>query len=315
MTPGHANGYYYVQMMMSMGMFVAFAFSIIFVFYINGFLMKQRKRELGLYNILGMGKNHIAALMLLEGLYVGVVGIAGGLAVGMLLHKLVTLLLYRALDFGVPLGFYISWKGLTETTILFAALIGATVLVNLVKIQVSRPIELLRGGSVGEREPRTRWLLTILGVLTLGGGYVIAVRTRSGVEAVALYFLAVFLVIIGTYCLFTAVSIFVLKAMRRNKRLYYRTGPFISISGMLYRMKQNAVGLANICILCTMVMVMLSGTLSLWLGTEEIVGTVYPSDLQIRVRYDPDGEEASFDPERLLADAKGYINGEGVAVT
>ena len=315
MTPGHANGYYYVQMMMSMGMFVAFAFSIIFVFYINGFLMKQRKRELGLYNILGMGKNHIAALMLLEGLYVGVVGIAGGLAVGMLLHKLVTLLLYRALDFGVPLGFYISWKGLTETTILFAALIGATVLVNLVKIQVSRPIELLRGGNVGEREPRTRWLLTILGVLTLGGGYVIAVRTRSGVEAVALYFLAVFLVIIGTYCLFTAVSIFVLKALRRNKKLYYRTGPFISISGMLYRMKQNAVGLANICILCTMVMVMLSGTLSLWLGTEEIVGTVYPSDLQIRVRYDPDGEGASFDPERLLADAKGYINGEGVAVT
>ena len=315
MTPGHANGYYYVQMMMSMGMFVAFAFSIIFVFYINGFLMKQRKRELGLYNILGMGKNHIAALMLLEGLYVGVVGIAGGLAVGMLFHKLVTLLLYRALDFGVPLGFYISWKGLTETTILFAALIGATVLVNLVKIQVSRPIELLRGGSVGEREPRTRWLLTILGVLTLGGGYVIAVRTRSGVEAVALYFLAVFLVIIGTYCLFTAVSIFVLKALRRNKKLYYRTGPFISISGMLYRMKQNAVGLANICILCTMVMVMLSGTLSLWLGTEEIVGTVYPSDLQIRVRYDPDGEEASFDPELLLADAKGYINGEGVAVT
>lgn len=315
MTPGYANGYYYVQMMMSMGMFVAFAFSIIFVFYINGFLMKQRKRELGLYNILGMGKNHIAALMLLEGLYVGVVGIAGGLAVGMLLHKLVTLLLYRALDFGVPLGFYISWKGLTETTILFAALIGATVLVNLVKIQVSRPIELLRGGSVGEREPKTRWLLTILGILTLGGGYVIAVRTSSGVEAVLLYFVAVFLVIIGTYCLFTAVSVFVLKAMRRNKRLYYRTGPFISISGMLYRMKQNAVGLANICILCTMVMVMISGTLSLWLGTEDIVNTVYPSDLQIKVRYGIDEGEEPFDPELLLSDAKSYINGEGVTVT
>ena len=315
MTPGRTNGYYYVQMMMSMGMFVAFVFSVIFVFYINGFLMKQRKRELGLYNILGMGKNHIAALMLLEGLYVGVIGIAGGLAVGMLLHKLVTLLLYRALDFGVPLGFYISWKGLTETAILFAGLIAATVLVNLVKIQVSRPIELLRGGNVGEREPKTRWLMTLLGILTLGGGYFIAVRTSSGVEAIAFYFVAVFLVIIGTYCLFTAVSVFVLKALRRNKKFYYRTGPFISVSGMLYRMKQNAVGLANICILCTMVMVMLSGTLSLWLGTEEIVGTVYPSDLQIRVRYDPDGEGASFDPERLLADAKGYINGEGVAVT
>ena len=314
MTPGRTNGYYYVQMMMSMGMFVAFVFSVIFVFYINGFLMKQRKRELGLYNILGMGKNHIAALMLLEGLYVGVIGIAGGLAVGMLLHKLVTLLLYRALDFGVPLGFYISWKGLTETAILFAGLIAATVLVNLVKIQVSRPIELLRGGNVGEREPKTRWLMTLLGILTLGGGYFIAVRTSSGVEAIAFYFVAVFLVIIGTYCLFTAVSVFVLKALRRNKKFYYRTGPFISVSGMLYRMKQNAVGLANICILCTMVMVMISGTLSLWLGTEDISRRLYPSDLQIRVQYDLD-EEAPFDPAALLSDAEGYINGEGVAVT
>ena len=314
MTPGRTNGYYYVQMMMSMGMFVAFVFSVIFVFYINGFLMKQRKRELGLYNILGMGKNHIAALMLLEGLYVGVIGIAGGLAVGMLLHKLVTLLLYRALDFGVPLGFYISWKGLTETAILFAGLIAATVLVNLVKIQVSRPIELLRGGNVGEREPKTRWLMTLLGILTLGGGYFIAVRTSSGVETIAFYFVAVFLVIIGTYCLFTAVSIFVLKALRRNKKFYYRTGPFISVSGMLYRMKQNAVGLANICILCTMVMVMISGTLSLWLGTEDISRRLHPSDLQIRVRYYLD-EEDPFNPPAMLTDAENYINSEGVTVT
>ena len=314
MTPGRSNGYAYVQMMMTMGMFVALIFSAIFIFYINGFLMKQRKKELGLYNILGMGKGHIAALMLLEGLYVGAIGIAGGLAVGLLLHKLVTLLLYRALDFAVPLGFYISWSGMAETALLFAGLIAATVLVNLVKVRVSRPIELLRGGSVGEREPKTRRLMTLLGVLTLGGGYYIAVRTRSGVEAIAFYFVAVILVIVGTYCLFTAVSIFILKALRRSKRFYYRTGPFISVSGMLYRMKQNAVGLANICILCTMVMVMLSGTLSLWLGTEEISRRLYPSDLQIRVQYDLD-EEAPFDPAALLSDAEGYINGEGVAVT
>ena len=314
MTPGRSNGYAYVQMMMTMGMFVALIFSAIFIFYINGFLMKQRKKELGLYNILGMGKGHIAALMLLEGLYVGAIGIAGGLAVGLLLHKLVTLLLYRALDFAVPLGFYISWSGMAETALLFAGLIAATVLVNLVKVRVSRPIELLRGGSVGEREPKTRRLMTLLGVLTLGGGYYIAVRTRSGVEAIAFYFVAVILVIVGTYCLFTAVSIFILKALRRSKRFYYRTGPFISVSGMLYRMKQNAVGLANICILCTMVMVMLSGTLSLWLGTEEISRRLYPSDLQIRMQYDLD-EEAPFNPAALLSDAEGYINGEGVAVT
>ena len=314
MTPGRSNGYAYVQMMMTMGMFVALIFSAIFIFYINGFLMKQRKKELGLYNILGMGKGHIAALMLLEGLYVGAIGIAGGLAVGLLLHKLVTLLLYRALDFAVPLGFYISWSGMAETALLFAGLIAATVLVNLVKVRVSRPIELLRGGSVGEREPKTRRLMTLLGVLTLGGGYYIAVRTRSGVEAIAFYFVAVILVIVGTYCLFTAVSIFILKALRRSKRFYYRTGPFISVSGMLYRMKQNAVGLANICILCTMVMVMISGTLSLWLGTEDISRRLYPSDLHIRVRYYLD-EEDPFNPPAMLTDAENYINSEGVTVT
>ena len=308
------HGAMYVQSFCFMGMFIAAVFSAVFLLYVNGFLMKQRKKALGLYNILGMGKSHIAAVLFFETLFVGGAGIVCGLLTGLLFHKLVTLALYNLLRFAVPFGFAISWDAMARTAILFGVLIGLTLLSNLNKVRVSKPIELLYGGQVGEREPRTKWFMTLLGVLTLGAGYYIALRTTNGMEAIAFYFVAVFLVIIGTYCLFTAVSIFVLKALRRNKRFYYKTSHFIGVSGMLYRMKQNAVGLANICILSTMVMVMISGTLSLWLGTEEISRRLYPSDLQIRVQYDLD-EEAPFDPAALLSDAEGYINGEGVAVT
>jgi len=317
MTPGRGNAYLYVEVFMSIGMVIAYLFSAIFVCYINGFLMKQRRKELGLYNILGMGKRHIALVLVFETLYVGAAGILGGLAVGLLLHKLVSLCLHRVLGLPVPLGFYISWEGMAWTALVFAILLLLVLLGNLNKVRVSKPIEMLRGGSMGEREPKTRWLLTLLGVVTLGAGYGIAIRTQTGVEAIGTYFAAVFLVIIGTYCLFTAVSIFVLKALRRNKCYYYKTSHFIGVSGMLYRMKQNAVGLANICILCTMVMVMLSGTLSLYLGTAEIVEAQYPGDVNIRVRYRPDadGGETPFDPEAMLALEMGFLEEQGVSVT
>ena len=314
-TPGHPNGYMYVEMFMTIGMFIAFLFSAIFVLYINGFLMKQRTRELGLYNILGMGKRHIAMVLIFETLYIGVLGIGGGFAVGLLLHKLVSLLLHKVMNMPVPFGFYISWSGMAQTAVLFAVLLLVTLLCNLNKVRASKPIELLHSGNAGEREPKTRWLLTLLGVVSLGGGYGIAIKTRTGVEAITMYFVAVFLVIIGTYCLFTAVTIFVLKALRRNKGFYYQTGHFIGISGMLHRMKQNAVGLANICILCTMVMVMLSGTLSLYLGTTEIVQQMYPGDMNFRVRYFPATEagEAPFDPAAMLAAQTGFVEEQGYA--
>ena len=321
MTPGRPNGYMYVSVFMNIGMFIAFVFSAIFVCYINGFLMKQRKKELGLYNILGMGKGHIALVLAIETVYIGVLGIGGGIATGLVLHKLVSLFLHQMLGMPVPLGFYVSWDGMGWTVLVFAALLGFTLLLNLNKLRVSRPIELLRGGNVGEREPRTRWLLALAGVVTLGGGYYTALTTQTGVDALVMYFVAVFLVIVGTYCLFTAVSIALLKVLRKNKRFYYQTGHFISVSGMLYRMKQNAVGLANICILCTMVMVMLSGTLSLYLGTEDIVRAQYPGDVNVAVRYFPrptadSGEDWTlFDPEAMLSLQTGFIESQGLAVT
>lgn len=308
------HGAMYVQSFCFMGMFIAAVFSAVFLLYVNGFLMKQRKKALGLYNILGMGKSHIAAVLFFETLFVGGAGIVCGLLTGLLFHKLVTLALYKLLRFAVPFGFAISWDAMARTAILFGVLIGLTLLSNLNKVRVSKPIELLYGGQVGEREPRTKWFITLLGVLTLGAGYYIALRTTNGMEAIAFYFVAVFLVIIGTYCLFTAVSIFVLKALRANKRFYYKTSHFIGVSGMLYRMKQNAVGLANICILSTMVMVMVSGTLSLYLGTQDIVNRQAPSDLTVLVRYDPD-EAEPFDPAAMLRFQEGFIQDQGYSVS
>ena len=306
-TPGHPNGYLYVEMFMTIGMFVAFFFSAIFVLYINGFLMKQRNKELGLYNILGMGKRHIAMVLVFETLYIGILGIGGGFAVGVLLHKLVSLIIHKVMGMPVPFGFYISWSGMAQTASLFAVLLLVTLVRNLFKVRSSKPIELLHGGSMGEREPKTRWLLTLLGIVSLGGGYYIAVKTRTGVEAIMWYFVAVFLVIIGTYCLFTAVTIFVLKALRRSKSFYYQTSHFIGISGMLHRMKQNAVGLASICILSTMVLVTISTTIAMNIGLEDSLNEMFPYDIE----FIQDLERQPGDPMEHMAEVHAAAEASG----
>ncbi len=293
------NRYAYLSMFVSFGAGVIGIFSVIFLFYTNSFLMKQRKKELGLYNVLGMGKRHIARVLAWETLYTTLLGTIGGVAFGMLFQKAVTVLLYRLMRFEVPYGFYISWKGIACSFCLFGAILFVNLLFNLGRIHVQNPIELLREGASGEREPKTKWPLAVIGILALGAGYSIAVVTQNAVEAITVYFLAVILVIIGTYCLFTAVSIVVLKLLRKNTSFYYQTKNFIGTSGMLYRMKRNAVGLANICILSTMVLVMVSGTLSLYVGTEDVLDTRYPSNLVAELRYDPT-EENTFQPDVFL---------------
>ena len=285
LAAGTSNGPMYVSMFMTLGMFVLGLFSCIFLLYTNSFLMKRRQKELGLYSVLGMSKTNIAGIMVFEALYIALIGIGGGLAVGILLTKLVSLALFRLMRLPVPFGFSVQPIAIIIVVLFFAGLILLTLLANLAKVGRSRPVELLRGGNVGEKEPKANWFLTIVGVLFLGAGYAVAMLVDNPGMAVAVYFLAVFAVIIGTYCLFTSVSIAVLKALRRNKRYYYKAKHFISVSGMLYRMKRNAVGLANICILCTMVMVMVSGTLSLYLGSEEQVNVYCPSDVVVETTY------------------------------
>ena len=311
------RGYQYVQSMMVLGMFIAGLFTAAILFYTNSFLMKQRRRELGLYNILGMGKGNLARLLCYESLFIGGGGIVSGLLVGMLFHKLVTLFLYQMLRFDVPFGITISVPAIVLTAVIFVLLVLATLVVNLLRIRVSSPVQMLQSTSQGEREPRTKWLMTLVGILSLGAGYWIAITADDPISALAMYFLAVFLVILGTYCLFTAVSISVLKLLRANKKFYYQTSHFIGISGMLYRMKRNAVGLANICILSTMVMVMVSGTLSLYLGTGEIIDAQYPADVNLTAQYDPlttEEGEAPFQGQPMLDRSVQALQDAGFAV-
>lgn len=273
-----------LRMILALGCGVIAIFACIFLFYTNSFLMKRRKREFGLFNILGMEKRHIGKMMFWETIMVGAVSIIGGLAAGVVLNKVVILILLRITHLEVPFGFSVSQKGLWTTASLFLAIFAVTLLYNLYQVQKAKPVELLQSASQGEAEPKTRWILTAIGVLALAGGYVIAIVTKDPIGAIMLFFVAVILVMIGTYCLFTAGSIAVLKMLRKNKKYYYQTAHFTSVSGMIYRMKQNAVGLSNICILSTAVLVMISGTVSLYAGMTGIMKQRYPREVIIEAR-------------------------------
>ena len=275
------RGAAYLQTMMFIGCFVVALFSTVLLLYANSFVMKRRQRELGLYNILGLEKRHIAALCIWETLLCAIAVIPGGIAAGILLSKLILLLLLKLVQIPVQFGFSVSVRGMGETAALLGALFLLALLWNLLRLGRSRPIELLHSDSAGEREPKTKRLLALLGLASLLGGYAIAVTTRNPVDALMLFFVAVILVMIGTYCLFTAGSIALLKRLRANKGFYYQTRHFTAVSGLLYRMKQNAVGLANICILACMVLVTVSGTLCLYLGAQTSLDSKYPDDILV----------------------------------
>ncbi len=270
-----------LTIILGLGTVVIGIFAVIFLFYTNSFLIKRRKKEIGLYNILGMEKKHISKVLAFENLYVAILSITLGLSFGILLSKLMVLALGKMLNFKISFGFEISGSAVVTTLILFAAIFALLLLNNLRQIHLANPIELLRGKQVGEKEPKTKWLLALIGLACLSGGYYISLTTKSPLDAIGLFFIAVILVIIGTYCVFTAGSIAVLKVLRKNKRYYYKVNHFISVSGMIYRMKQNAVGLANICILSTMVLVMISSTVSLYIGFEDSLKSMYPKEIQV----------------------------------
>lgn len=267
--------------LLTLGCFVVGTFAVIFLLYTHSFLIKRRKKEFGLFNILGMEKRHLAKLMALETLYTALLSLSLGLGCGVLLSKLMRLILLRLLNYGADFAFAVSLPAILYTAVLFCGIFLVTLVQSLRQVHLATPVELLRGGQVGEREPKTRWFLSILGVVTLGAGYWISLTTTNPVDALLLFFVAVMLVIVGTYCLFTAGSVALLKALRKRKQYYYQTRHFISVSGLLYRMKQNAVGLANICILSTMVLVMLSSTTSLYLGMEDALRAAYPEEISI----------------------------------
>lgn len=287
-----------LRSLMFMGSIIIGIFATNLIFYTNNFLMRRRNKEIGLYNILGMEKRHIARILFHETIFVLITSIGLGILGGILFGRLLMLVLYKIVNFKTSITPYISKISIISSIILFGVIFLLCLIVNLTKIKLAKPIELLKGSQVGEKEPKTKWLISLIGFICIGTGYYIAITTKSPLDALVFFFLAVLLVVIGTYCLFTAGSIFILKMLRKNKKFYYKTNHFTAISGMLYRMKQNAMGLSNICILCTMVLVMVSGTLSLYIGMTDALNNRYPKDILVRTSYkNPD----KFDTTLVLS--------------
>ena len=274
-----------VQGLLGFGALVVAVFSFALICYTNGFLMKRRQKELGLYNILGMEKRHMARLLLWETVYSALICILGGILVGILLSKLFLLLLCLVIQADVVFGFEVPAEALAYTATAFGAIFLLNYLLNLLRLNRVKPIELLKGSESGEREPKTKWVLAVVGLITMGAGYFLSIAVSDPLQAMMLFFIAVLLVIVGTYCLFTAGSIALLKALRKNKKYYYQTRHFTAISGMLYRMKRNAAGLATICILSTMVLITVSTTVCLYMGVNDILDQMYCRDVQTYVNY------------------------------
>lgn len=267
---------------LQLGIVVTSVFSVIFLFYTNSFLMRRRKKEFGLYNILGMEKRHLTRLILWETVLMLLISLLLGLAAGILLDKLMHLLLSHLVGQAVSLTFAVSPGAMRYTATLISVTFALILLNSVRQVYFARPVELLRSAEVGEREPKARWFIALLGLIALGTGYWLSATVKDAGAMILFFFVAVLLVIAGTYLLFTSGSVTLLKALRKNRRYYYKPDHFISVSGMIYRMRQNAVGLANVCILCTMVLVMVFSTLSLWLGMEDTLNSRIRADIDVR---------------------------------
>lgn len=288
-----------VTHIMELGCYVVGLFALIFLFYTNSFLMKRRKREFGLYNILGMEKRHISKVIAFESLYITLLSLAGGFVAGISLDRLMYLAVLKAVGVETVFKFYISSESIVTAIFLFLIIFTLILLNSLRQIHLSKPIELLNSKSAGEKEPKAKWITAITGLLCLVGGYYISITTKDITAAILLFFVAVILVIIGTYLVFTAGSVAFLKLLRKNSKYYYKTNHFISVSGLIYRMKQNAVGLANICILSTMVLVMISSTTSLMIGSNDAVQNQYLNDVSMNVYSPSDGTDFESAAQRM----------------
>ncbi len=268
---------------MGFGVIVIGIFAAIFIFYTNSFLMKRRKRELGLYNILGMEKRHIGMVILTETMITFLISLAFGLGLGIAFSKLFFLILDHLMAAASPIPFLIPAGAIVSTVLLFGVIYLVTALYNILQVRLSKPIELLHSSSVGEKEPKARWFLALIGVALLGAGYYLALTIEDPVMALLLFFVAVVLVILGTYLLFIVGITALLKLLKKNKGFYYQTKHFTTLSGMLYRMKQNAAGLASICILFTCLLVTVSTTFSLYTGVEDMVAGRNPNDINFEI--------------------------------
>lgn len=280
-------------MVLQMGKIVISVFSVIFLYYCNSFLIRRRMKEFGLYNILGMGKGNIARVMLWETLLTALLVFAGGLLLGLSLSRLVEMALINLLhaDYTVPMELFYP-DGVTWVLLLFGGIYVLILLANLLRMRLSNPVALLKSENTGEKPPKANWFFGLIGLLILLSAYYVAAVSQSPLEALIFFFIAVLMVIVATYLLLVSGSVTLCRMLRRNKRYYYQTRHFISVSAMAYRMKRNGAGMATICILCTMVLVILTSTVCLYGGTDSMVDAICPQDIKLTIGLEArDGEE------------------------
>ena len=269
-----------------LGCVVIAFFSLLFLFYTNSFLIKQRYREFGLYNILGMDKHNISKIMIWETLFVAVFAIGSGLIAGIIFSKMAELVLLNLLNMEVDFTLSIGVISLRQTPLIYGGIYLLLLFNSLIKVGRSKPLELMQSSKVGERIPKRNWIYGAAGVVLLAVAYYLAVSIEEPLAALASFFLAVIMVIIGTYLVFMSGSVVFCKLLQKNKKYYYKPNHFVSVSSMVYRMKRNGAGLASICILLTMVLVMISSTTSLYFGEEDSLKNRCPNDVNITTTFD-----------------------------
>lgn len=280
-----------MQTMFGFGMIVVSVFSAFFLFYANSFLVKIRKKELGLYAILGMNRGNIICLVLIESLLVMCSVIAGGLLLGVVLSKLVELVLFTLCHAEVSTGFYFNFDLIANVAVWFVGIYTILFVYSAIRIQAKSALHLMHSTSYGEKAPKANMVFALIGVVILSVAYYMAVTIESPIKALQTFFIAVLLVIVATYILFTVGSVALCKVLEKNKNYYYNPNHFVSVGTMRFRMKRNGAGLASICILITMVMVVASVSFSAYTGIQDSVNRGFPKDVLVEVGTDKDVEK------------------------
>lgn len=301
--------------MMRIGTMVMTVFGLVFLFYTQSTLIKGRKKEFGLYSVLGMNKRNLGRILFFETLMTWTAAVAGGLAAGIALSKLAELGFTRMIAVPVRYTFSISGRSVMMTVITYSLIFFLIYLNSLRQVRFAGPMELVRAEKAGEKPPKANWIVGVLGLLILGTGYFIALKIQQPMAALMWFFVAVILVIVGTYLTLIAGSVILCRILQKNRNYYYRANHFVSVSSMAYRMKRNGAGLASICILMTMILVMLSSTSALYTGSEDCLNVRYPNEIgAFACKYGYDESLESLG-EKLDSDLKKVAEEYGAKIT
>ncbi len=293
-----------VQMFIMMGVGIIAVFAAFFLFYTNSFLMRRRKKEFGLYSILGMGRRNLVLVLFWESVFITLISLAAGIVLGILFSKAAQILMAYMLHSSAGFSLSVSLRAIETDCEIFLVIFLLLFLNGLRQVYKAKPVELLKSETVGEKPPKANWALAIIGVIFLAAGYYLAVIIEEPLSAMLMFFVAVIFVIIGTYLLFIAGSVVLCRILKMNKRYYYKTSHFISVSSMSYRMKRNGAGLAAICILSTAVLVMISSTASLYFGTNDLLQHRFTRQITMDINTVDDGvaEKISDTADNILAE-------------